>query len=405
MFEPEIIKYAIENLIERKSRSFLTILSIMIGIAAIFIFASFGVGLYNYVNDIAQSSGIDKFMVQGAGMGAPGIDNTFKLEDKDFKAIERTKGIKQVSAWYMKPAEVIQKDIRKYVFVAGIRSDPADIKMLEDMMGVEIAQGRQLKDGDSGRVVLGNSYSEADALFPLAYKVGDKIEINQKKFDIIGFYGSVGNPQDDSNIYLLENDMKKLYGDDITYGVLIGSVTNVDKIDETIEAVKKNLRKVRNVEEGKEDFFIQTFADAIEMFSNVINIVVGFILLIVLISGFVASINTANTMVTSVLERVQEIGVMKAIGATNDKIKNIFLLESSILGLVAGIFGVLVGWGLSSFGGNILSNLGWDFLAPDFPIWLFAFCILLSSVVGAASGMFPALYASKQNVVDALRYE
>jgi putative ABC transport system permease protein len=377
----------------------------MIGISAIFIFASFGFGLYGYVNEVAESSGIDKFMVQVRGMSAPGLDDTFSLGEKDFKAVKRTQGVKEVTAWYMKPAAVEKDKVTKYVYMAGILPGQTDIEMLEDMMGVEIESGRQLRKDDSGRAVLGYNYKVPDKIFARPYRVGDRIKINGENFDVIGFFESVGNPQDDSNVYIMEDDIFDLFGSDTPYAMIIGSAANVDKIDDTVERVERNLRRTRNVEEGKEDFQVQTFQDALEMFTSVIDIVVGFIFLIVIISAIVASINTANTMVTSVLERIQEIGIMKSIGSTNNKIRDIFLLESSFLGLAAGVFGVLVGWGLSAYGGKLLEELGWGFLSPNFPWYLFVGCVVLATLVGSLSGVFPAIYASKQNVVDALRYE
>jgi len=127
--------------------------------------------------------------------------------------------------------------------------------------------------------------------------------------------------------------------------------------------------------------------------------------LIALISVAVSAVNTANTMITSVLERIKEIGVIKSIGARNSDVFGIFLFESSFLGLVAGIVGVLLGWGLSLGGGFALDYYGYGFLQPAFPWWLFAVCIGFAMVTGAVSGVWPAVNASKINPVDALRYE
>lgn len=401
----EIIKYSIKNILARKSRSFLTILSIMIGIASIFIFASFGLGLYSYVNGIAAESGMDKFIVQAKGMGAPGMDDSFVLEESDLKAIKKVKEVKEAVYFYMKAAEVEKDNIKKYVYMAGHSPDSRDIELIEQLMTVSVGEGRQLKKGDSGKVVLGYNYHLPDKIFSKPFQLGQKISINGVKFDIVGFYESVGNPSDDSNIYLLEDDVKALYGDDVTYGMIFGSVDDAEKIDDIIEKIEKNLRKSRDLEEGKEDFFVQSYASALETFTSVLNVIIGFIFLIVIISAIVASVNTANTMITSVLERIKEIGVMKSIGAVNAEIRNIFLLESSILGSLAGIFGVGIGYLLSSIGGNILESLGWSFLSPEFHWSLYVGCILLATIVGAVSGVAPAIYASKQKPVDALRYE
>ena len=110
-------------------------------------------------------------------------------------------------------------------------------------------------------------------------------------------------------------------------------------------------------------------------------------------------------MISSVLEKVKEIGIMKAIGAKNSDILFIFLFESGVLGFMAGIAGVLVGYGLTSLGAKILINLGYGFLQPQYSIYLFGGVILFATITGAVSGFFPALKASKTNPVDALREE
>jgi len=257
---------------------------------------------------------------------------------------------------------------------------------------------------DSLKALLGYNYGVADKIFSKPYEVGDKIKVNGKKFNIIGFYESIGNPGDDSNVYLIKDDMEELY-DDLSYGMIIAKVYNPQDMSNIVENTEKKLRKIRELEEGKEDFVVQSYEDALAMFTDVLNIVVGFIFLIVIISAVVASVNTANTMVTSVLERIREIGVMKSIGATNTNIRNIFLFESSIIGATAGIIGVAIGWAFAGLGGLMLKNLGWGFLAPSFTPAIFIGAIALATLVGTVSGMAPAIYAAKQKPVDALRYE
>ena len=105
------------------------------------------------------------------------------------------------------------------------------------------------------------------------------------------------------------------------------------------------------------------------------------------------------------IERIKEIGVIKSIGGKNSAVFGIFLFESGFLGFVSGVIGTLLGWGLSSLGGNILDNLGWGFLSPAFPISLFVGCIAFATITGAISGVIPAYRASKINPVTALRYE
>jgi putative ABC transport system permease protein len=116
-------------------------------------------------------------------------------------------------------------------------------------------------------------------------------------------------------------------------------------------------------------------------------------------------VNITNTMYTAVLERTKEIGIMKAIGARNSYILLIFFVESGVLGLLGGASGVLVGYALAKIGGSILSQVGYSGLQPYFPWWLTTGCLVFSFAIGAGSGFLPALQASKQKPVDALRYE
>jgi putative ABC transport system permease protein len=398
----EITKYSLKNLWNRKFRSFLTVLSIFVGITTIFIFMSFGLGLYNYVNELTSSSSADKIMVQAKGVGIPGLDDTIKLTDKDLKAVENSQGVFEATGVYFKVAEIKNGKEKIYSFVIGY--DPS-IPVVMDVFNIEIESGRELKKGDSGKVVLGYNYMIKDKIFSTPLNVGDSIEIQGKKLRIIGFFESVGTPQDDSQVYVINEIMKDLYSEEnLSYGMIIGRV-DVKNIDEVVEKVEKDLRKSRDVEKGKEDFFVQSFDDLIESYSIIINVILGFILLIALISVLVSAINTANTVITSVIERVREIGVMKAIGAKNSEIFQVLLLESSILGFIAGVLGVIVGSGITFITGLTLENLGYGFLKPYYSIWLYVGCILFATITGSISGAWPAWKASKIKPVDALRYE
>jgi len=401
MIGKESIKYSLRNLSHRKSRSFLTIFSIFIGITTIFIFISFGLGLYFYVEEMVGGTSADKIIVQGKSFSVPGLDPTFKLKDKDLRAVERA-GVIEVSGVYIKIVEAEFNDERIYAFLTGY--EPKRPIVME-LMNIKIEEGRELNSGDINKVALGYNYLIEDAIFSKPMKLNDKIKINGKEMRVVGFYESLGNPQDDSNIYVINDAIDELYHEqENSYGWIIARV-NIKNIDRTIENVERNLRNARGQEEGKEDFFVQSFQDMIDSYMGILNIIIGFIVLIALISVLVSTINTANTMITSVLERTKEIGVIKSIGARNREIFSIFLFESSFLGFIAGLIGVILGWALSSIGGVILNNLGWGFLSPRFPLLLFIGCILFATISGAISGIIPAINASKTNIVNALRYE
>jgi putative ABC transport system permease protein len=280
----------------------------------------------------------------------------------------------------------------------------SDNDLIMDVFNIEIESGRELKSGDSGKVVLGHNYQLDGKIFDKGLELNDNVEVQGEKLKIVGFYEEIGNPQDDSQVYVVDDYLKELYPATEDYSWIIVEV-DLEEIDSAKENIEKNLRKNRDLEKGKEDFFVQSFEDMIESFSGALNIIVGFVLLIALISVIVSAINTANTMITSVLERYKEIGILKAIGARNSEVFKIFLFEASFLGFVAGCLGVLIGWLISSTAGAVLQTVGYGFLQPYFNVWLFIGCILFATLTGAISGAIPALRASKIDPVDALRYE
>jgi putative ABC transport system permease protein len=395
----ESIRYSLRNINYRKGRSFLTVFSILIGIATIFLFISFGAGLYTYIDDVASSSSANKLIIQSKG-GFGGIDESFELDNDDLSVVERAAGVRSASGLYFKTAKIEKGDEQIYTYLAAF--DP-DSPLIIEVFGIEIEKGRELKSGDSG-VVLGHNYAIPGKIFEKGVSLNDNIEIQGKKLKVLGFYEEIGSPPDDAQVYIASGYLENLYPGENDYSWVVAEV-NIEEIEKAKTNIERGLRKHRNLEEGKEDFYVQSFADLIESYSGALDIVIGFIILIALISVLVSAINTANTMITSVLERYKEIGILKAIGARNSEVFKIFLFESSFLGFIAGTLGVLVGWGLASLGGVILAEVGYSFLQPYFSIWTFVGCVAFATLTGAVSGALPALRASKINPVDALRYE
>jgi len=401
MINTESVRYSLRNLKHRKGRSFLTVFSILVGITTIFIFLSFGMGLYNYTQSIASGSSANKVLIMAKGLGGATGTSSIQLTDSDIRAVKRAAGVEEVTGAYTQAVEVDFRNEKKYVFL--VSYDP-QIPILMESFNAKIGSGRMLNSGDTGDVVLGASYAVDGKIFKKGLEINDQIEINGTKLKVIGFLAPVGNPQDDSNIYTTNKYFEKLYPSKTSYAEIVAQV-DITNIDWVIGNIERSLRSEREQKKGEEDFYVQSFQSLIESYSSALNIIIGFVVLIALISVLVSGINTANTMITSVLERFKEIGVLKAIGARNKEIFGIFLFESAFLGVLAGSFGVLLGYILTSVAGNILANLGWSFLAPYYSPWLFVGLILFAGITGAISGVLPARRASKINTVDALRYE
>ncbi len=402
MIEEMII--ALKNLMDRKLRTFLSTLSILIGITSIFALVSFGIGLQNYMNTVAAEAGVDKLYVYGKGVGAPGTDENFFISRDEAKFIEKIKGVAEIAPMYAKAGQIAFKDEKRYGFVIGFSAE--NQQFVDEAFTVTVEKGRNLKKGELDKVGLGYNYQLDKKIFTRGLKLGDKLNINGKPFEVVSFYEEVGNPSDDSNIYLEEAAFESLFPEtEGRYGFVILGAEDGQDVNLLADKIQEKLRKYKGQEKGKEDFFVQTFEDAIAIFANIMTVISAILVLIALISVLVATVNIMNTMYTTVLERTNEIGVMKAIGARNSDIMIMFLLESGFMGFIGGALGILVGYLIAKLGGQIAAKAGYSFLQPSFPLWLTIGCLLFSFLVGSFAGAFPARQASKLKPVDALRYE
>lgn len=400
------IVYSLKHLVNRRTRSWLSVLSILIGIAAIFALVSFGLGIQDYMNELSVEMGADKIFIMAKGTAAPGMDENFFITDEEIDFVDKIKGVDEATGMYMAAAELkFKKDIT-YYFLMGLEATKIDF--INEGFTIGIYKGRDLKEGDIGKVSLGYNYQFEDKppTFKNPVDLGDKIEINGENFEVIGFYDEVGNVGDDANVYVTFEAFEKLYPDKKNkFGyVILKSAKGVDP-NELADRIEEKLRKYKGQEEGKEDFYVQTLVDIMEIYGAVIGVLSGILVLIALISLIVASVNIMNTMYTSVLERTKEIGVMKAIGAKNEDIRFIFIFESGFLGLVGGILGVGFGYLIARLGGYIALSSGYAMLQPVFPWYLTVGCLLFGFFVGAIAGLLPANNASKQKPADSLRYE
>ncbi len=400
----EEIKYSVKNVFFRKTRSFLTILSILMGIAAIFTLTSFGLGIQSYVNVLAEEAGANLLYIQAKSFGIPGMDENFFITKDDIDFIKKINGVDKVVPLYLRVVEIKSKKQVKYNFIMGY-----DVKYFDFFFkgfGIDVFKGRELKKGDLDKVMLGYNYQLSETIFKKPLAVGEKVELNGVPHEIVGFVSEVGNPADDANIYATEETMEALYPEiaDKFGMVMLSSEKTTDPVV-LAERIEEKLRKYKGQDEGKEDFFVQSFADVMETFNSVISVLTGVLILIAIISLIVAGVNIMNTMYTAVLERTKEIGIMKAIGARNSDILFIFVFEAGLLGMVGGVIGVIFGYLIASSAGEIAASAGYSSLYPIFPTSLVLGCILFAFSIGSLSGLIPAIRASKLNPTDALRHE
>ena len=405
MIKSELLAYSIKNLVKAKKRTWLTIISVLIGIAAITTLISFGQGVSFYVSDFAQKMGDDKLVIQpGSGALLTDIlDTNIKFDDSDVEAVRKTVGVAEATGLYAKTGEVEFNDEKKYVFIIG--SDFKDHReLIDEVYTVKIIHGKGLRGDEKRKAVLGYNYLLDDKIFEKPIKLGDRIVVNDEDIKIVGFYEEVGNPQDDSNIYFTNDAMKTLFGSE-SYQYVMARSSIARNPSEVADAVKENLRKHRGLKKGDEDFFVQTFEQIIETFNSILGIITTVIILIAFISLIVAGVNIMNTSYASILDRTKEVGVFKAVGSKNSDILAMFVLEASILSLVGGLLGVALGFSVSTIAGYFISAAGYSVFTPVFTWELVVSSLVFALIIGSLSGLVPAYKASKLRPVDALRYE
>jgi putative ABC transport system permease protein len=404
----DYFKLAWENIAHRKLRSILTVIGIVIGIAAVVALISLGQGVKKVITDEFAKAGTDKIYIQSGNGFNPNTKGIQPLTEQDTEVIEKTKGVEEVAGMLMKGGRVEYN--RKITFI-GIIGMPLDEskKLVDEAWNFEYVDGRPLKSGDKYKAFIGSDISKDKALGK-SVGVGDRIKIENVEFEIVGELKSMGDPGIDGGIFIPKEVAQELFNVNKPTGheesIIVARTVAGEDPAVIAENIKKELRRSRDLKEGEEDFTVQTTEQLLESFNTILNVLTAIVIGIAGISLFVGGVGIMNTMYTAVLQRTNEIGVMKAIGARNSDILTIFLLESGILGLIGGIIGLLIGMGLSS----IVAFIGRTFLDTNllyayFPWYLVLGALLFAVVVGGLSGILPAIQASRQSPVEALRYE
>jgi len=399
----DYIKFSLEGIRKRKLRSYLTMIGIFIGIAAVVSLISLGQGLSHAIEDQFEQLGGDKIVIMPGGMSF-GAFAAEKLTQEDLKVIEKTEGIEFVTEIVYRTKIVSFKDEHQSLLVIGLETDETS-RIFTDMGGFEAEKGRWLKNGDKYKALVGWRHWNED-LYEDSVRLRDKLEIDGVEVEVVGLVSKVGNPQDDAQIYIPIEIAREIFDAEEEIDTVYAQVKKGYEPEEVADEIKENLRDFRDEEEGAESFSVQTFENILETFNTVFGVVQAVIIGIAAISLLVGGIGIMNTMYMSVMERTKEIGVMKAIGAKNSHILQIFLIESGTYGIIGGGIGILIGVGIAKAVEFIAAQyMGTEILQASMSPTLIFGALLFSFVVGCISGIAPSYRASKLNPVEALRYE
>jgi len=382
-----------------KSRTALTILGISVGIGAILFLVSLGYGLQRLIlEQITTSDALLSLDVTSGDM------ENLKLREDAIREISKIDSIEEVSPMITSEGQMHIGDI----------STEIDINFVDNnffkLDGTKLAKGNFYSENDNNKIIISSS-----ALRLFGLEAGDSLG---KEAQFTLFVSSVDEDGNISRNSIELEDGFEIFGiveeDSLNYVYIPFSVSektgikDFSKIKAKVDE-DKNLNIARNaiMEKG---FIVSALSDVIDQANQIfqiVQIVLGSFGIIALV---VSAIGMFNTMTITLLERTQEIGIMKALGATAFDVWNMFLAESVIIGFVGGLGGIVIGFvggELFNYGINILARaLGGEAIDMFYtPLWFISLVITFSTFIGFITGFYPARRASKINSLEALRYK
>jgi putative ABC transport system permease protein len=406
----DYLNYALQSLLHRRVRSWLTMIGIFIGIAAIISLIGLGEGLRLAIRSQFDFLGSDMLSIQASGLqyGPPGTGVVIPLDKELVDKVKKVNGVEVAFNRWIKTTKIEFNSKQIIGYIASVPGGDTR-KPFETMLNLKAEEGRLLRDTDAYKVAVGRNFGKStnpnrEAMFGREVTVGDRININGKMFEVVGVLEKKGNFIIDRSMIINEDILFDVFGDDGSTDIIAVKVRDEREIDTVKENIERILRKERDVEKGEENFQVQSSKAIIDTLDSTLAAVNIFIVIIAGISLLVGGIGIMNTMYTSVLERTKEIGIMKAIGARNSTIFILFFVESGFLGMVGGIIGVILGYLLAygmAFAGRLA--LGVNLIQASVPFSWVVIALCLSFGLGTIFGVLPALQASKLQPVDSLR--
>ena len=392
------------SLVANKLRSLLTMLGIIIGVAAVIALVSIGNGVKQDIEDSISSLGSNLLVVLPGAPRTPGARSSQgsmkSLKISDYEAIAKLEGVKAASPMTNGSYVVIYQNKNWTTSVAGVNAN------FQDVNNWTMTSGRFFSDKNVqnrervavvGQTVVKNLFADEDP-------VGKEIRVKNIPFRVIGVLkskgnGTMGNDQDDTVLIPYTTSMERVEGIDYLRRVYV--VAKDDEGIDRLQADIENLLRVRhNIKDTNlDDFNIQNMKSIMETVAQTTGTFTLFLGAVAAISLVVGGIGIMNIMLVSVTERTREIGVRKALGATYSVIVTQFLIEAVVISLIGGFIGIAFGIGASKVIGMV-SGMSTIVSVPTI-IMSFAF----SMAIGFIFGIYPARKAAKLNPIDALHYE
>ncbi|MDD3083706.1 MAG: ABC transporter permease [Candidatus ainarchaeum sp.] len=395
----EIILQAIKNLRREGLRTFLTLIGIVIGIAAIVSLISVGNGLTNYFEEQFESIGANSvFAAPGDAFDMSG-GTAVEITQRDVSNIKAMSNVDSVITEYAMLAITKYDGETTGAMFFSVDDDGYDL--FNELDYIEIIEGRMVEKNESTGIMIDERL--AKKAFEKEINLRNTIELNGEKYKVVGIFKlsiNMGGIMGGGGMAMSSLKGYSRIGNVDKPVEIIIRTNSIDDVDFVAEQVKEYFEK----KYGEKSVTVLTLEQTTEMVNEMLSLITLVLAGIAGISLVVGGIGIMNAMITSVLERTKEIGLMKALGASNNKILTLFILESAFIGLIGGIIGIIIGFLLAILIGIIGTEAGMP-LKIQFDFGLFVGALAFSMIIGMLSGFYPALKASKMDAVEAMRYE